>query len=253
MNEPAMRKKQNQPRYVLLSQQLAKGIRDGKYPVDSLLPTEAELTKNHNVSRFTVREAIRQLQEQGLVVRRQGVGTRVIAAEPAQRYTHGWSSVEELLQYKVESVLNEMERAEVRAEASLADLLQCAEGDEYLRLSGFRVPVDRPDGPPVCWTDIYVAEPYAEIRDEIGVYKDLIANLIESRYGTEAAEIRQNLTSVSIPDHLAEPLGLRRGAPALRVQRWYIGTDGKPFEVTISLHPGDRFSYSMQLRRNGDM
>ena len=76
-----------EPRYMALARQLAKEIRKGKYPVDTLLPTEAELTTKYGLSRFTVREAIRQLQSQGLVFRRQGVGTRVLTEEPIHHFT----------------------------------------------------------------------------------------------------------------------------------------------------------------------
>ena len=76
-----------EPRYMALARRLAEGIRQGKYPVNSLLPTEAELTSKYGISRFTVREAIRQLQSQGLVIRRQGVGTRVLTEQPVNHLT----------------------------------------------------------------------------------------------------------------------------------------------------------------------
>ena len=59
-----------EPRYMALARRLADDIRKGKYPINSLIPTEAELTSKYSISRFTVREAIRQLQSQGLVIRR---------------------------------------------------------------------------------------------------------------------------------------------------------------------------------------
>ena len=87
-----------EPRYMALARRLANGIRKGKYPINSLLPTEAELTSKYSISRFTVREAIRQLQSQGLVIRRQGVGTRVLADYPVRNYMQARNTVEEVLQ-----------------------------------------------------------------------------------------------------------------------------------------------------------
>ena len=66
-----------QHRYAALAQSLLHDIESGRYPVGSLLPTEIELVEQFGLSRHTVREAIRQLQQVGLVTRRKGVGTRV--------------------------------------------------------------------------------------------------------------------------------------------------------------------------------
>lgn len=242
-----------EPRYMALARQLADDIRGGKYPVGSLLPTEAELTGRFNISRFTVREAIRQLQTQGLVVRRQGVGTRVIAEAPVHHYVHARRSVEELLQYGAQSLLQDIETSEVTADAALAEQIGCAEGERFLRITGLRMPVDEPDGPPVCWTEIYILSAYAGIRDEVGRGNVVIANLIESRYGHRATEIRQDMTAVTLPRDIAHKLGLRSGSPGLLVHRWYTGPDGKDFEITISMHPGNSFSYSMRLTRNAEL
>lgn len=241
-----------EPRYMALARQLADDIRGGKYPVGSLLPTEADLTSRFAISRFTVREAIRQLQTQGLVVRRQGVGTRVIAEAPVHHYVHARRSVEELLQYGTQSLLQAMDMTEVTADASMAELIGCAEGERFLKVTGLRMPVDEPDGPPVCWTEIYILSAYAGIRDEIGHGNVVIANLIESRYGHRATEIRQDMTAVTLPREIAGLLGLRPGSPGLLVHRWYTGPDGKDFEITISMHPGHSFSYSMRLTRNAN-
>ena len=66
-----------QPRYLRISEELLSDIGAGKFPVGSMLPTELELCERFEVSRFTVREALRRLQEMGLLHRRRGSGTVV--------------------------------------------------------------------------------------------------------------------------------------------------------------------------------
>src|SRR5262249_38483150 len=75
-----------QPRYRQLAQTLINEIESGRYPVGDLLPTEFELCEQFGASRFTVREAIKQLVQLGLVARQPGVGTRVKIAQPASEY-----------------------------------------------------------------------------------------------------------------------------------------------------------------------
>jgi len=72
-----------QPRYRQLAQTLISESESGRYPVGDLLPTEFELCEQFGASRFTVREAIKQLVGLGLVDRQAGVGTRVKTAQPS--------------------------------------------------------------------------------------------------------------------------------------------------------------------------
>ena len=68
-----------QPRYRQLAQTLISEIQSGRYPVGDLMPTEMELCAQFGASRFTVREAMKQLVQMGLVARHAGVGSRVQA------------------------------------------------------------------------------------------------------------------------------------------------------------------------------
>jgi DNA-binding FadR family transcriptional regulator len=63
---------------------LEQGIRDGRWPKGSKLPTEADLLAEYGVSRTVVREAVSRLQAAGKVVTRHGVGTFVVNSEATE-------------------------------------------------------------------------------------------------------------------------------------------------------------------------
>ncbi len=73
-------------------------IRSGRYKVGSRLPTEDNLCQRFDVSRHTVREALRSLRSEGFVESRQGAGTTVIRRNAESLYTYSVTSIEELLQ-----------------------------------------------------------------------------------------------------------------------------------------------------------
>ncbi|NSL19695.1 GntR family transcriptional regulator, partial [Tatlockia micdadei] len=73
-------------RYAQVARDLSERIASGEYAVGALLPTELELCDRYGVSRHTVRAAIAELQQSGLVSRRKKVGTRVEAAQPHAHY-----------------------------------------------------------------------------------------------------------------------------------------------------------------------
>jgi DNA-binding transcriptional regulator YhcF (GntR family) len=87
------------PLYAALAQNLSEGIADGTYPVGTLLPTEFMLSEQYSVSRQTVREALRQLTAQGLLLRQPGIGTWVQMQPSTVRYTHSVHSFSDLEQY----------------------------------------------------------------------------------------------------------------------------------------------------------
>ena len=86
----------NETRYAVVAKDLMEGIASGRYPVGSLLPTEFELCDLYEVSRHTVRAAINQLLNQGLVSRRKRVGTRVEASSPRGGYSQSLATVADL-------------------------------------------------------------------------------------------------------------------------------------------------------------
>ena len=61
--------------YARVKQHLKQGLASGRWPPGALMPSEAELVADFNVSRMTVNRALRELQAEGLVHRAQGVGT----------------------------------------------------------------------------------------------------------------------------------------------------------------------------------
>ena len=69
-------------RYSTLARVLTDEIETGRYKVGQLIPTEAELQRRFDVSRHTVREALRDLKDRGLILARAGVGTVVRAQAP---------------------------------------------------------------------------------------------------------------------------------------------------------------------------
>ena len=240
----------SETRYAQVARDLSAGIADGRFPLGSLLPTELQLCERYEASRHTVRAAIRELQELGLVSRRKKVGTRVEAASPSSGYRQSLASLEDLVQFEVahRRVVREIE--DVVADRALAKKLGCAPGSRWLRISSLRMKDDT-GAAPIGWTDVYVDAAYADLRDLVRQSPEvLISTLIKSRYGRRVAEIRQDVQAVLVPAKLAKELEVAASTPALRIVRHYIDPAGEAFEISVTIHPADRFTFSIRLRRN---
>jgi DNA-binding GntR family transcriptional regulator len=87
-----------------------------------------ELCDQYAISRHTVREALRQLRDAGLISRRRRIGTEVVARTPKASYLQPTNSIGDLLQYAEETQLSILETKPVVADAALAEMLECREG-----------------------------------------------------------------------------------------------------------------------------
>lgn len=95
-----------QPRYMHIVRQLEAAIAEGDYEIGERLPGEHELCQKFDVSRFTVRHAIRHLRDSGMVEARQGIGTVVLANRPSSTYAHAVDTLGDILQYAREPISN---------------------------------------------------------------------------------------------------------------------------------------------------
>lgn len=247
MNDPGSRALvASQPQYVLVAQALIDDIQRGRYPVGSLLPPELDLCTHFGVSRHTMREAIRRLQERGLVTRQRGVGTEVRAARIEPRYVQSTASIADLPQYVEDTRLVTHASEDVIADAVLADVLKCQVGQRWLHVSGYRY-AGR-DKLPIALTHIYINPAYGGIQKLIGTQKVPVYTLIEKQYGESVIEIKQTIRAVAVTNAEARDLKVKRGSAGLVITRQYFGSNGRVLEVAVNLHPADRFSYSMSLR-----
>ncbi|SEB19335.1 GntR family transcriptional regulator [Variovorax sp. YR216] len=233
-----------------IARHLTEAITSGHFAVGDLLPTELELCKHYGASRYTVRAALAELQQFGLVSRRKNVGTRVVSAKPRAAFRPSLASVDDLVQFGEEHLRVVQSVATETIHGDLAKELGCGDGTSWLRISTLRM-VEGEDAMPIGWTDVYIDPAYAEIEELVKASPGaLISSLIEERYDRQIAEIQQEVRAFTITDEvLASRLQVQSGASALKIVRRYFDAEGELFEVSVSVHPADRFSVSMRLRR----
>src|SRR5713226_4658565 len=86
------------PMYYQIMNQLREKISAGEYTVDSALPPERELVESYQVSRMTIRQAISELVNEGILVGRRGIGTFVAPPKIEQPLNRLTSFTEDMAQ-----------------------------------------------------------------------------------------------------------------------------------------------------------
>lgn len=233
-----------------IARELGELIASGKVAVGALLPTEFELCEQYGASRYTVRMALGLLQEQGLISRRKNVGTRVEAARPTGGFVQSLASVEDLAQFGATHVRVVRDVGEVVLDLRQAQVLGCDGGSRWLKISSLRMDGSKKSRP-IGWTDVYIDPAYADVGPMVRkAPQTLISELIESRYGRRIARIRQDIRATTVPPQLADELQVDSGTPALMIIRRYFDAADEVFEITATIHPAERFTFSMELSRS---
>jgi DNA-binding GntR family transcriptional regulator len=236
------------PRYQRVADDLTKRIGSGRYPVGGYLPTEMELCRQYSISRHTVREALRQLRDAGLISRRRRIGTEVVARTPKASYRQPTNSIGDLLQYAEETQLSILEMKEIECDASLAELLECREGARWLRVNSLRaVPGD---ARPVCMTTAYIDAKLPDLEPNLEQLTGPISAMLERVYGVRIARIEQSIQAVRLGKRQAKLLRAVDGGPALRAIRRSYDRNGRLIELSNAIHPGERFTYTTSLVRS---
>lgn len=237
----------NGPRYVQIARELFSRVESGVYPVGKDMPTEVKLCEEFGTSRFTVREALRDLEKHRVIVRRQGSGSRVIAARPSTIYSFSATNPLDVTRYASETEVEYHLRFQGISQNAI-NLLDIEDPNEWLWMSGVRRNLST--GLYIGISSAFVRKEYASsIADVERVRTGAIFERICQEHGLVMTHIEQTIEATTVTHSMARRLSCEPGAPALQILRKYCSIDG-PFEMSASVHPANQFKYQLRLERD---
>ena len=205
------------------------------------------MCKNFDISRSTVRQAVSMLEDEGLVVRKQGRGTYVAQPKLHRRTEELYSYTSEIssLGMTPSSRLVEYEVMEPTPDIMKMLKLDSPETLVY-KFSRIRYV----DGEAlILETSFYPQYLYPNLTRPMLETHSFYSLLYEQ--GIVPCEAVDTYEAVVLSRREAELLGCRPGSSAFAVQRLTRTADGKLVEYTQSLIRGDRVKLDLQLRREG--
>jgi GntR family transcriptional regulator len=228
------------PLYHRVFGSLQQRLLDGTYEVGQQLPTEDELAAEYGVSRATIRQAVGQLVQEGLVSRKQGRGTFVLP--------RGEGTLGQRFSGSLDDLLAETRRAKIRdvelerraaLPARVATQLGLAEP------TGTIVRRTRlMDGEPFAFTVNYLAPRYGALLDKRRLGREGLMHQLGTkgvRFSGATQSIRAQLADLDV----AARLGIEVGAAVLFVERLLCGEEREPVEVVRSWYRGDAYEYTV--------
>lgn len=228
------------PLYYQVSQFLERAIESGEIPHGSLFENEIQLAEHLGLSRPTMRRAMQHLVDRGLVVRRRGIGTRVV--QPRVRRPLELTSLYDDLSHSGSNPSTRVLELEgVEADDEVAEALACPPGTPVLKLVRLR----SAGGTPIAKMTNFLPEAVGDLdADELerrGLYELMRARGIQLH---SAAQVVGARTATAAEARL---LHEARGAALLTMQRTTYDDRGSVMEHGTHIYAASRYSFETHM------
>ena len=233
------------PPYVHIREALREAIRDGRLAAGLPIPPENQLAREHHVSRMTVRHAIDGLVAEGLLYRKQGIGTFVTHHRIPHDYSRLMSSYEMVRSSGMVPGTRVLELDIVKAPQAVAAALMLAKGERVVRYERLRLASGSPTAIVLSHVPCRLCPDSVlqEIKEKDSLIEVLESHGVRVRRGVQTIEVRY------ADAKQAELLGVPEGAPLVYVERVTLAEDGMPVDLAQVYNRADTYKGTMVLWR----
>ena len=223
------------PLYRTLLDRLRSDIRAGVLPVGAAMPSEQEIGHQFRVSRITVRRALAELAQEGLIDRGAGRVARVVAP----RLVQAIASFEDpfaALRLIQGTTVKLLSFAWQVAEGSVAQALHLDDGDQVLCFERLRCQADKP----VYHSRAFLPARLGALVNRKSLDQTALHELLAAA-GIVPETVQRQMSAAPCPKSLAGPLQLKVGAPTFRIERISRDGQGLPLHLLIGHWRWDSF------------
>jgi len=232
------------PLYIQLKQAVLDALEAHQLEPGSRLPSEEELVAMTGLSRYTVRQALRELEQEGRVERVHGRGTfvsepKVVLSIAAQLI--GFSADMTQKGYRVRSQVLDI-RA-LPAPDEVAEALMISRGAPTVLLKRLRTL----DGQPFLVDTIFVRSDLCPQMETVDFTDASLFQVLETRYGLKIVRAKRTLRTVAAESWVAGLLGTDVGAPLHLLTDLAFVASGDPVQYARTLIHGARSEFVFEL------
>ena len=234
-----------QPLYVQIKELLRSRILDGTYQPHQQLPSEADMITAFNVSRITVRQALGDLENEGLIFKLHGKGTFVSQPKAFQDLgrLQGFGEAMRQMGYetysRVISIRNVTPSTQVREQLKLGKRAGVTELRRLRFLNRAPISLD------VSYLPTSLGQKLA--KEDLAT-RDVFV-ILENDYGLSLGHADLQIGSALADEHLATQLQVQEGSPILFIERTTHDAEGTPIDYEHLFYRGDAFQYRVRVDR----
>ncbi len=223
-------------------------VHEGTYRTGERLPSEEELAGHFGVSRATVREALKILEEERVVVCRHGVG-RFLAPDPStilnEEITRLKSVTEMAQGLGITTSTRVLDLREEPASDVVRAQLELEPGSTVVILERVRLT----HGKPIIYSiDVFPRRlVVGDLRRE--EFADSLVAVMEGKWGLRLAYSKALISSVLLDGQLCRRIGVQEGIPWTLMEQVNYDPQDHPFLCSKDYHRGDKIQFRVLRRR----
>ena len=231
-----------EPMYIKIHNQIKRDIENKKYVVGQRIPAERQLALKFNVSRMTLRQAIKTLEDEGILERRLGSGTYV-ASQKVQEKMSGVMSFTDITRSNGQVPSSKLISYRItKPSLSEKEKLNIKDTDNVLRMERVR----SADDVPICYEVATI--PYDLVKDFSK--EEVSASLydtLKKKGGYEIGNVTENIGASVASENDARLLSVRKGEALVTRRQVTELSDGQPFEYVRASYVAERFEFTFAM------
>ena len=239
MNSP---RKYLAPRYYRIYEALYNDIQSGRYGDGDMLPSESNLCERYGVSRGTVREAMKMLFQQGLLIREQGRGTFVTSQHKIGQDVQELMGFSELMYRHGKKTGGKLLKTEVQQpERHVRDLLQLAWAETVVQVERLWFGDEEPL---IIERSYFVHDLFAPLLD-FDLAKESIYAILYRETDIRLGDAEQTIEAAPAGSSDAALLEVDPGSPLLFIKRRIKTAEGRYFQYSEDAYRSDRLRFTI--------
>lgn len=228
------------PIYIQIHDDIKRKIEENIWKVGDRIPSERELSLHFGVSRMTLRQAIQNLSDEGILERKVGSGTYVANRKVQEKMTGTTSFTEIMLSQGRQPSSKVTSYFVTSPSSSEIEKLALSENQLVLRMERIRYA----DGIPICFELASIPETLINQFTKESITNSFYRILEDEGFKIKGAN--QTISATEASEKIAEFLNIKRGDAVLRLRQVSFFDDGRPFEYVRTQYVGSRFEFYLE-------
>jgi len=233
------------PLYVQVATEIRNSIKNGEFPVGAAIGSQSNLMSRYNVSRVTLRHALRLLEREGLLITHQGKGSYVASADVSQNLVNLRSLAEIVEDHGLSHEVRIIDYTWLMPPGDVKAFFGIPSESPVLRIRRQHIV----NGLPFALAVIYLPAATGAALTQKDVEKSSIYTLMEKKLGIGLGQAVQEIRAIRAEGQTALLLQISQGSPVLVAERKTYALTGEPVEHITFFYRSDCYHFTVTLQR----
>ena len=234
------------PYYIQLMEILKEKVRQKTWLPGDQIPGEQDLCELYKISRTVVRQSLRELELEGVIIRRKGKGTFIALPKINESLVAKLTGFyQDMVERGLKPVTKVLHQKIVPCPAKSAQYLNIAVGTDVIDICRLRFINDHP----IQLVTTYIPYNICPSLATVDLSNRSLYEYLEQECNVFIAKGKRFIEAVTANDKEADLLDIEHGAPLLMLDSVSFDQNGRPVEYYHALHRGDRSRFEVELLR----